>query len=74
MTNTGLPCMLVASKCDIKQDSRQISPHFHEQVRRNLASVAIAEVSMKTPQTIKLCFLNMLNRLSAAPRGMSIPW
>ncbi len=71
MTNTGLPCMLVASKSDTKQESRQINPLFLEQVKRNLASVAIAEVSLKTPQSIKLCFLNMLNRVIASPRGKS---
>lgn len=69
MTKTGLPCMLVASKSDTKQESRQINPVFLEQVKRNLASVAIAEVSLKTPQSIKLCFLNMLNRVIGSPRG-----
>ncbi|KIW41904.1 uncharacterized protein PV06_05500 [Exophiala oligosperma] len=69
MTKTGLPCMLVASKSDTKQESRQINPVFLEQVKRNLASVAIAEVSLKTPQSIKLCFLNMLNRVIGSPRA-----
>ncbi|KIW20897.1 hypothetical protein PV08_01476 [Exophiala spinifera] len=69
MTKTGLPCMLVASKSDTKQESRQINPLFLEQVKRNLASVAIAEVSLKTPQSIKLCFLNMLNRVIGSPRA-----
>jgi GTPase SAR1 family protein len=71
MTKAGLPCMLVASKSDTKQESRQINPLFLEQVKRNLASVAIAEVSLKTPQSIKLCFLNMLNRVITSPRGKS---
>lgn len=61
--------MLVASKSDTKQESRQINPLFLEQVKRNLASVAIAEVSLTTPQSIKLCFLNMLNRVIGSPRG-----
>ncbi|KAI1623045.1 rap guanine nucleotide exchange factor 4 [Exophiala viscosa] len=69
MTNTGLPCMLVASKCDIPQESRQVNPHFLDQVRRNLASVAIAEVSFKSPQSIKLCLLNMINRVITSPRA-----
>ena len=65
--------MLVASKCDIPQESRQVNPHFLDQVRRNLASVAIAEVSFKSPQSIKLCLLNMINRVITSPRGKSIP-
>ncbi|KAK5195369.1 hypothetical protein LTR99_001891 [Exophiala xenobiotica] len=69
MTKAGLPCMLVASKSDTKQESRQINPLFLEQVKRNLSSVAIAEVSLKTPQSIKLCFLNMLNRVITSPRA-----
>ncbi|KAK5446306.1 hypothetical protein LTS15_010002 [Exophiala xenobiotica] len=69
MTKAGLPCMLVASKSDTKQESRQINPLFLEQVKRNLASVAIAEVSLRTPQSIKLCFLNMLNRVITSPRA-----
>lgn len=70
MTNTGVRCMLLASKCD-KQDSDQISARFHEQVRRNLANVAIAEISTKTPDNTKRHFLAMLHRVISSPRGKS---
>lgn len=70
MTNTGVRCMLLASKCD-KQDSDQIASRFHEQVRRNLANVAIAEISTKTPENTKRHFLAMLHRVISSPRGKS---
>ncbi|KIX01327.1 uncharacterized protein Z518_09052 [Rhinocladiella mackenziei CBS 650.93] len=69
MTNTGLPCVLVASKCDVKPESRQISSRFQEQVRRNLANVAIAEVSIQSPENIKRCILGMLQRVIVSPRA-----
>lgn len=69
MTNTGVPCMLVASKCDVEEVHRQISSRFHETVRRNLSKVAIAEVSIKSPENTKQCFLAMIHRVIASPRG-----
>ncbi|KAH0829368.1 RasGEF domain containing protein [Fonsecaea pedrosoi] len=69
MTNTGVPCMLVAAKCDVDDDSRQISPRFHETVRRNLAKVAIAEISIRSPENTKQCFLAMIHRVIASPRA-----
>ncbi|KAL2416442.1 hypothetical protein ABEF95_016241 [Exophiala dermatitidis] len=71
MTNSGLPCMLLASKCDVKQDSRQIDPKFHEQIRRNLANVAIAEISITSPESAKLCLLAMLDRIVTSTRVLS---
>ncbi|EXJ88538.1 hypothetical protein A1O1_05468 [Capronia coronata CBS 617.96] len=68
MTNSGLPCMLLASKCDVMQESRQINPKFHDQIRRNLANVAIAEISIKSPESARLCLLAMLDRVLASPR------
>lgn len=69
MTNSGLPCMLLASKCDVKQESRQVNPKFHEQIRRNLANVAIAEVSIQSPESAKLCLLAMIDRVLTSPRS-----
>ncbi|EXJ77904.1 hypothetical protein A1O3_09063 [Capronia epimyces CBS 606.96] len=69
MANSGLSCMLLASKCDVKQESRQISSKFHEQIRRSLANVAIAEVSVKSPEGAQLCLLAMLDRVSTSPRA-----
>lgn len=68
MTNTGIRCMLVASKCD-KPESQEIRARFHEQVRRNLATIAVAEVSVKTPETTKRHFFAMLHRVIASPKG-----
>ncbi|KAJ9615162.1 hypothetical protein H2200_001236 [Cladophialophora chaetospira] len=69
MTNTGVPCMLVAAKCDVNEKVRQVSSRFHEQVRRNLAKVAIAEVSHKSSENIKQCFVAMVHRVIASPRA-----
>ncbi|KIW92375.1 uncharacterized protein Z519_07359 [Cladophialophora bantiana CBS 173.52] len=69
MTNTGVPCMLVAAKCDVRDESRQISARFHETVRRNLAKVAIAEISLRSPENTKQCFLAMIHRVIASPRA-----
>jgi predicted GTPase len=71
MTNTGVPCMLVAAKCDVNEKARQVSARFHEQVRRNLAKVAIAEVSINSSENTKQCFLAMIHRVIASPRGQS---
>ncbi|OAP64006.1 hypothetical protein AYL99_03233 [Fonsecaea erecta] len=69
MTNTGVPCMLVAAKCDVKNEARQISPRFHETIRHNLAKVAIAEISIRSPENTKQCFLAMIHRVIASPRA-----
>lgn len=61
--------MLVAAKCDVNEKARQVSSRFHEQVRRNLARVAIAEVSHSSSENIKQCFLAMVNRVIASPRA-----
>lgn len=71
MINTGIPCMLVASKSDIQEEYRQISARFHESVRRNLAKVTIAEVSIQSPEITKQCFLTMIHQVISFPRGMS---
>ncbi|RVX69240.1 hypothetical protein B0A52_07216 [Exophiala mesophila] len=68
MTKTGIRCMLVASKCD-KPESQEIRARFHEQVRRNLATIAVAEVSVKTPETTKRHFFAMLHRVIASPKA-----
>ncbi|OCT48644.1 RasGEF domain containing protein [Cladophialophora carrionii] len=69
MTNTGVPCMLVAAKCDVNEKARQVSARFHEQVRRTLAKVAIAEVSSNSSENTKQCFLAMVHRVIASPRA-----
>ncbi|KIW64979.1 hypothetical protein PV04_07273 [Phialophora macrospora] len=69
MINTGVPCMLVAAKCDVNEKARQVSPRFHEQVRRTLAKVAIAEVSANSLENTKQCFLAMIHRVIASPRA-----
>jgi GTPase SAR1 family protein len=68
MTNTGVPCMLVAAKCDVNEKARQVSSAFHEQVRRNLAKVAIAEISIASSENTKQCFMAMVHRVIATPR------
>ena len=69
MTNTGVPCMLVAAKCDVIERAHQVNSRFHEQVRRNLAKVAIAEVSSNSAENTKQCFLAMVHRVIASPRA-----
>lgn len=61
--------MLVAAKCDVNDKARQVSSRFHETVRRNLPRVAIAEVSANSVENTRQCFLAMVNRVIASPRG-----
>lgn len=60
--------MLVAAKSDVIEKARQVNSRFHEQVRRNLAKVAIAEVSFNSAENTKQCFLAMVHRVIASPR------
>ena len=64
--------MLVAAKCDVNENARRVSSRFHEIVRRNLAKVAIAEVSINSSENTKQCFLAMIHCVIASPRA-SIP-
>ena len=61
--------MLVAAKCDVNEKVRQVNTRFHETVRRNLAKVAIAEVSVNSSENTKQCFLAMIHRVLAHPRA-----
>jgi hypothetical protein len=61
--------MLVAAKCDVNDKARQVTSQFHEVVRRNLAKVAIAEVSVNHSENTRQCFLAMIHRVIAAPRA-----
>ena len=71
LTNTELPCVLIACKTDIAEEYRQVSSSFQDQIRRCFANVAIFETAKNEPEGHKRCLLSMLNQHLGTAKGAS---